>query len=94
MPIHWLDGGRVGDDYAGHLDIQSYSTAFKVLGSTSSVDARNNTATTYTDDDKGVPIHWLDGGRVGDDYEDFYDGSWSTAGGKDENGSDHTNPQR
>ena len=78
---------------AGHVDIQSYSTAFRVLGSTSSVDARGNTATAYTDDDKGVPIYWLDGGRVADDYEDFYDGSWSNAnGGKDENGSDHTNP--
>ena len=39
---------------AGHADIQVYSsTAFKVVGSTADVDARDNTATTYTADDKG-----------------------------------------
>ena len=38
--------------------------------------ARDNTWTTYTDDHKGVPIYWLGGNRVADDYEDFYDGDW------------------
>ena len=34
------------------------------------------TDTTFTADDKGMPIYWLNGSKVADDYEDFYDGSW------------------
>ena len=26
--------------------------------------------------DKGVPIYWLNGAKVADEYEDFYDGNW------------------
>ena len=37
-------------------------------------DARDNTSTTYTSSDKGVPIYWLGGAKVADEYEDFYDG--------------------
>ena len=48
---------------AGHADIQSYSSAFRVVGSTADVDARYNTGTTYTADDKGVAIYWLGGAR-------------------------------
>ena len=40
------------------------------------MDARDNTSTTYTSSDKGVPIYWLDGNKVVDDYEDFYAGDW------------------
>ena len=61
---------------AGHADIQAYSSIFRVVGSTADTDARDNTRTTYTDDDKGVPIYWLDGAKVADDYENFYDGGW------------------
>ena len=61
--------------------IQSHNAAFKVLGSTADVDARDNTTTTYTADDKGVAVYWLNGVKVADDYEDFYDGSWSNADG-------------
>ena len=32
--------------------------------------------TTYTTDDKGVPIYWLGGNRLADQYEDFYDDTW------------------
>ncbi len=78
---------------AGHADIQSHSSTFRVLGSTADVDARDNTFTTYTADDKGVLIYWLGGAKVADDYEDFYDGSWSNAdGGKDEHGADRAPP--
>ena len=61
---------------AGHTDIQSYSSTFRVVGSTDDVDARDNTGTTYTSGSsyKGVPIYWLNGNKVVDDYEDFYDG--------------------
>ena len=78
---------------AGHTAIQAHSDAFRVLGSTATVDARDNTNTTYTSSDKGVPIYWLNGAKIADDYEDFYDGSWSNDGaGKNESGADHTNP--
>ena len=57
---------------AGHGDIQAYARGFRVVGCTSAVDATENTGTTGT----GVPIYWLDGAKVADDYADFYDGSW------------------
>ena len=66
---------------AGHADIRAHSAGFRVVGSTVTVDARDNTAPTYTED-MGVPIYWLGGGKVADDYADFYDGSWD-----DETGS-------
>ena len=63
---------------AGHADVQTYSSGFTVVGCTFNVDARDNTNTTYTDSDKGVPIYWLGVDRkVADDYQDFYDGSWT-----------------
>ena len=65
-----------GEASRGHNAIQDYASHFRVVGSTVDVDARDNTSTTYTDDDKGVPIYWVDGNKVADDYEDFYDGSW------------------
>ena len=52
------------------------------VGSTPTVHARNNTSTTYTTSDKGVPIYWLSGDKVADEYEDFYDGSWDNKSGK------------
>ena len=61
---------------AGHTDIQDYSAWFRVVGSTASTDARDNTGTTYTAADKGVRIYWLNGSKVADNYEDFYDQSW------------------
>ena len=68
---------------AGHAAIQSYSSLFKVVGSTAAVDARDNTGTTGT----GVPIYWLNGNKVADNYADFYDGSWDDeANNKTESG--------
>ena len=61
---------------AGHSDIQTHSSGFRVVGCTEAVDARDNTGTTYTSTNKGIPIYWLNGNKVADDYEDFYDGSW------------------
>ena len=40
-------------------------------------DARLLTDTTWTETDRGVPIYWLNGARVADDYADFYDGTWA-----------------
>ena len=73
---------------AGHADIEAYSDGFKVVGCTTSTDARDNTETTYTSSDKGVPIYWLNGAKVADQYEDFYDGSWDDeANDKNESGN-------
>ena len=70
----------------GHTDIRPYSLQFRVLGSTSAVDARDNTETTGT----GVPIYWLDGEKVADNYADFYDGSWDSQAGTTETGGSPT----
>ena len=70
---------------AGHTDIRTHSTGFRAVGCTEAVDARDNTATTGT----GVPIYWLDGTKVADDYADFYDGDWDDeANDKNESGTD------
>ena len=61
---------------AGHTDIQAYSGGFTAVGCTATVDARDNTETTFTSTDKGIPIYWLNGTKAAADYEDFYDESW------------------
>ena len=62
-----------------------------MVGSTADVDARDNTGTTYTADDKGVAIYWLGGNKVADEYEDFYDGTWDDeANAKDESGNNRS----
>ena len=69
---------------AGHTDIQAYSSAFKMLGSTRATDARDHTGTTGV----GVPIYWLNGAKIADNYADFYDGTWDEeAQGRRESGA-------
>ena len=46
-----------------------------MVGCTSDSDATANTG-AYNSAGTGVPIHWLNGNKVADDYPDFYDGSW------------------
>ena len=62
----------IGAAGGGHADIVALKDGFRALASTSTVDARDNTGTTGT----GVPIYWLNGNKVADDYADFYDNSW------------------
>ena len=74
---------------AGHADIREYSSAFKVVGCTADVDARDNTGTTHTSADRGVPIYWLNGTKVADNYQDFYNGTWDDeANDRNESGND------
>ena len=61
---------------AGHDDIQDYSDGFHVVGCTEDTDARDNTETRHSSADRGVPIYWLNGIKVADDYQDFYVGGW------------------
>ena len=73
---------------AGHTDIQAYSDGFSVVGCTADVDARDNTGTTGV----GVPIYWLNGAKVADDYADFYDEDWDEeAADKNELGNNGPN---
>ncbi len=70
---------------AGHSAISdSCGNLFKVVGSTSSVDARVNTDTESTD--TAALIYWLTGAKVADDYGDFYDGSWDSRAHRNESG--------
>ena len=59
---------------------------WRAVASTPSVDARDNTSTTYTSSNKGLEIHWLRGNRVANNYEDFYDGSWDSRSIRTESG--------
>ena len=69
---------------SGHAAIyQRYNDRFSVLASTADVDARDNTGTTGT----GVPIYWLGGQKVADDYADFYDGSWDSISARNQRGN-------
>ena len=67
----------------GDTAIRNYRTGFRALASTPSVDGRDNTATTGT----GVPIYWLGGDKVADDYDGIYDNQWDSYDPKDESGT-------
>ena len=64
---------------AGHTAIRPYSSDFRVLGSTATVAAIDHLGATGT----GVPIYWLNGAKVADDYTDFWDNSWDAQVGTD-----------
>ena len=72
----------------GDANLGPIAGQFKALISTSAVDARDNTGTTYTSGNKGVAIYWVGGAKVADDYEDFYDGGWDSNAPKDQSGGD------
>ena len=59
--------------------LKPFKDGFTALISTGSVNIKDNTATTGT----GVPIHWLGGDKVADDYADLYDLSWDSVSGVD-----------
>ena len=77
----------------GHAKIRQYSDGFTAIGCTEAADARDNTQTRYTDSNTGVPIYWLGGNKVADNYRDFYDGSWDEeANDQDRNEVGNTGP--
>ena len=57
-------------------DLLVFWQFFRPVVSARHIDARVTTNTTYTNEDKGVPVYWVGGGKAADDYEDFYDGDW------------------
>ncbi|MYK07299.1 MAG: hypothetical protein F4040_06285, partial [Synechococcus sp. SB0670_bin_20] len=71
---------------AGHSAVtDSCGDLFKVVGSTSAVNARANTDSESTDTD--AAIYWLNGAKAADNYADFYDRSWDSAAVRDESGN-------
>ena len=58
----------------GHEAIKPYADQFKVLGSSSTVNARTHTETTgYI----AVPIYWLNGAKLASNYTAFYNENWN-----------------
>ena len=58
--------------------LKGFRTQFNALGCTQETDGNTNTDTTFTAQDKGLPIYWLNGAKVADDYQDFYDDTWNS----------------
>ena len=73
---------------SAHSAIKPYASGFRVVGSTATVDAINNTSTEWTNTNTGVPIYWLNGNKVADDYKDFYDGTWDDEANPTRRGGD------
>ncbi len=69
----------------GHSAIRPYGSLFRALGSTAAVNARTNTMTTGAG--TGIPIYWLGGARVADNYADLYDGSWDNLNSRNQLGT-------
>ena len=69
---------------AGHSAISdSCGNLFKVVGSTATVNARDNAGLTGT----GFPMYWMAGAKVADDYADFLDGGWDSLARRNEHGA-------
>ena len=81
-----------------HDAIKPYSSLFKVVGSTASVDARDHIgANPGNPSHKDVPIYWLNGSRVAANTAGFWNATWenwaatdrlSAAGNSNRQGSD------
>ena len=71
---------------ASNANLAGFSGQFTAYISTATVDAKDNTGTTRA----GVPVHWLGGEKVADDYADLYDGDWDSVSGRTESGSAYT----
>ena len=77
--IGHYNGRVIGAAADGHANIRTFADDFRVLISSNEVDARGNTDTRSGD----VPIYWLGGDKVADDYDDFYNGSWDSRTARD-----------
>ncbi|PNW56996.1 UNVERIFIED_CONTAM: hypothetical protein BEN50_07560, partial [Euhalothece sp. KZN 001] len=65
-----LLGSVIQDDFSGN----AASITYNAIGSTSSIDARDNTNTNPFSDGEGEPILLVDGAIVANDYNDLWDG--------------------
>ena len=71
----------------GHTAIRQFSGDFQALASVYKTNALTNTHTNHSSANPGVPIYWLGGAKVADDYVDFYDGCWDSNEPRDEDGN-------
>lgn len=62
----------------GHEAIRPFNDDFRAVASDVRASAQTNTDTHYSSGAMGVPIYWLDGDKVADDYADFWDGCWDS----------------
>ena len=72
-----------------HSDVQAHSGEFRAVVSTTAVDARDNTRATGT----GVPVYWLGGDKIADDYPEFYSCGWDSRATRDPSGTETTSNQ-
>ncbi len=75
----------------GHAAVRRHAGFFKVFGSSGAISARNHNGldptnngvvSTWVDgsasgSDAGIPVYWLNGARVANNYFDFCDGTWT-----------------
>ncbi len=77
-----------------HADAQPYRDTFRTVGSTQAVNAAWHTATgiMVSGQPSHTPfshaVHWLNGPKIADDYNDFWDGSWDTNTSADQRHAD------
>ena len=71
---------------SGDSSLKPFKDGFTALISTAAVNIKDNSDTTG----EGVPVHWLGGAKVADDYADLYDLSWDSVSGKTETGGSYT----
>ena len=62
---------------------KDFSGQFRALMNATEVNGGDN-AGLY---DEGLPIYWVDGAKIANDYHDFADGSWASNAGTDEKGN-------
>ena len=67
--------------------ITSFGDEFRALVSVVTQESNSARANTATTDNPGLPIYWLKGTKVADNYGDFYDGDWDNLEPRDQNGN-------
>ncbi|MCY3924270.1 MAG: hypothetical protein OXG52_01970, partial [bacterium] len=64
---------------AGHTAVRDYASGFAVLGSTSTVGARDHAMTAPSGDGQPsprTPVYWLGGAKITDDHDELWAGAW------------------
>ena len=74
--IAWYDAFVQGETASGHGAIRPYAELFKVVGSTSAVDARDHLDMNPSSDGAGHPVYWLRGPRIADNTAEFWSDNW------------------
>ena len=64
------------------VPIVDFKDEFRAVISSTAIDARDNIAATG----EGVPIYWLNGDKIADNYAGFYDGTWDSTVGRNQRG--------